>query len=234
MRGKKGAINFYCRPSVIKTIRAQLEVGKDDPASIYAKFRDSSFGKYLEYNPEGRCANSAIFAVIAQQVTRPDERPDEAWFRVGESLARFSKKEFAVVTGLRFGTSEFDVRAKHKHPVGGLYMRHIHDKNRTPLYSSVLEHFSRGDFAGSPDDELKFAKLLFLYGFLLGIDTGKKSIDPWAWTLIEDEEKWESFPWGSYIFDDLINRLNKLSPTSHNDEFYRAHFYGFSTAFVVC
>jgi Domain of unknown function (DUF1985) len=231
IRDTRGWLNLYCRVSVIKTIRERLRDCPD--ATIYKRFKESCFGRYLEYDPVGYCANSAIYAVLAHQITRPDARPDEAWFRVREKFARFSKKEHALVTGLRFGTSDFDVRAKHDYPQGGLYMRYVHGTAHSSNYGSVFDRFSSGEFAASPEDELKFAKLIFLYGFVLGIDNNKK-VEQWAWALIDEEEKWDNFPWGSYTFDDLIGRISKVNPTLQRDGSYRGHFYGFSTAFMVC
>ncbi|GFP92974.1 hypothetical protein PHJA_001441700 [Phtheirospermum japonicum] len=53
-------------------------------------------------------------------------------------------------------------------------------------------------FADSLDDQVKIAKILFVYAILFGIDGRTKSIEKWLWVLIEDENRWTNFPWGAY------------------------------------
>ncbi|KAL3619747.1 hypothetical protein CASFOL_034659 [Castilleja foliolosa] len=207
---KTAAITGYARMMDFADVRSQL---KKNPEA-YQKFKNSCFGRYLEYckDKNANCPNAVLHAMLGQQVKRVDvSEPDALWFRVRNKFLHFSKYEYALVTGLRFGPTDFDPNVKYEYPAGGVFKRR------------------------NVDDELKIAKLLFVCGFLLGLDLlGSKAIPKWLWVLVEDKDRWESFPWGSYTFQILYSKIELVSdeqPVEANKKF-AYHFYGNSHAFV--
>ncbi|XVF83170.1 hypothetical protein PTKIN_Ptkin16aG0112200 [Pterospermum kingtungense] len=68
---------------------------------------------------------SSLHAVLGRQVNRLVARDDEVWFRIGEPFVKFSKYEFALVTGLRFVTSTFDPNGQHKPPLDRVYATRV-------------------------------------------------------------------------------------------------------------
>ncbi|KAL3652696.1 hypothetical protein CASFOL_002377 [Castilleja foliolosa] len=170
---------------------------------------------YLEYckDKNTNCPNAVLHAMLGQQVKRVDvSEPDALWFRVKNTFLRFSKYEYALVTGLRFGPTDFDPKVKYEYPAGGVFKRRNGDETKMVTYKDLLPLFLSGHFHDSVEDELKIAKLLFVCGFLLGLDLwGSKAIPKWLWVLVEDEDKWESFPWGSYTFQILYSKIELVS-----------------------
>ncbi|KAL3633797.1 hypothetical protein CASFOL_022559 [Castilleja foliolosa] len=232
---KTAAITGYVRMKDFADVRSQL---KKNPEA-YQKFKDSCFGRYLEYckDKKTNCPNAVLHAMLGQQVKRVDvSEPDALWFRVRNTFLRFSKYEYALVTGWRFGPTDFDLKVKYEYPTEGVFKRRNGDETKMVTYKDLLPLFLSGHFHDSVDDELKIAKLLFVCGFLLGLDLwGSKAIPKWLWVLVEDEDKWESFPWGSYTFQILYSKIELVSdeqPVEANKKF-AYHFYGNSHAFVV-
>ncbi|KAL3652287.1 hypothetical protein CASFOL_001968 [Castilleja foliolosa] len=233
-QSKTAAITGYVRMKDFADVRSQL---KKNPEA-YQKFKDSCFGRYLEYckDKNTNCPNAVLHAMLGQQVKRVDvSDPDALWFRVRNKFLCFSKYEYALVTGLRFGPTDFDPKVKYEYPAGGVFKRRNGDETKMVTYKDLLPLFLSGHFHDSVDDELKIAKLLFVCGFLLGLDLwGSKAIPKWLWVLVEDEDKWESFPWGSYTFQILYSKIEPVSdeqPVEANKKF-AYHFHGNSHAFV--
>ena len=49
------------------------------------------------------------------------------------------------------------------------------------------------------DDPLKITLVLFVERFLFGVDY-MKTVSPWLFSLAEDMEQFNSFPWGKFVF----------------------------------
>lgn len=93
-------INIYNRPTVVAEIRTQLQHIGDD---VYQQFRDCCFGHFMDFDHEAISNNVVLHSLMAREVTKADGADDETWFRVGKQLIRFSKYEYALVTGLTVG-----------------------------------------------------------------------------------------------------------------------------------
>ncbi|KAL3654737.1 hypothetical protein CASFOL_001472 [Castilleja foliolosa] len=74
------------------------------------RFRASCFGAYLHY-PKNQVPSAVMLLMISQQVIKEGAEEDELWFLVGDKFVRLSKYEYALVTGLRFGPTNFDSNA---------------------------------------------------------------------------------------------------------------------------
>ncbi|KAL3618934.1 hypothetical protein CASFOL_037162 [Castilleja foliolosa] len=199
---KRAVINGYVRLNHLAEIRSQLKKNH----AAYTKFQGGCFGRYLEYctNKNAQCPNTAMHAMLGQQVNRQGAGVDELWFRVGDQFLRFSKYEYALVTGLKFGHTDFDPNEDYK-----------------------------GEFAVSTDDQLKISKVIFVCSVLFGEDNLKKPIPEWLWVLVEDEDKWENFPWGSYTFQILYLKIQQVPLTRSPEAKKFAYlFYGFCHAFA--
>ncbi|XVF40483.1 hypothetical protein PTKIN_Ptkin01aG0117300 [Pterospermum kingtungense] len=100
---------------------------------------------------------------MARQVSRSGARDDEVWFRIGERFIKFSKYEFALVTGLRFGTSTFDPNGQHQPPSDGVYTRRVVKDATAKTVHGLWEKFKAGHYSDRGADALKVAKMLMHY-----------------------------------------------------------------------
>lgn len=221
-------INGYIRLRFPLSIRAELTSIGDDSLS---QFTGSCFGHLLREGWGGFVSNAALHALFTREIVRVDARDDEFWFMIGHKPIRFSRLEYALVTGLRFGDSHFDVHGDVTPPVGSVFDRYPEVRDGRPL-DSIRDLFIGGHFRAQSGDALKVAKVLCAYYLIFGVDGGKYIADPWMWTLVEDTETWESFPWGLYSYQILCTYIREVPiELPSTDRGY--HFYGNIYAIMV-
>ncbi|KAH6759328.1 hypothetical protein C2S51_019563 [Perilla frutescens var. frutescens] len=61
-------------------------------------------------------------------------------------------------------------------------------------------------------DYILIANVLFLHTMIFGYDQ-THMIDDWVWVLVEDQDRWNSFPWGAYAFS-LLQHYMGLVPST--------------------
>lgn len=184
------------------------------------RFRSGCFGHLLQVSGGTSC-NTALHALLAQEIITPGARDDEVWFRINDQHIRFSCTEYALVTGLNFGSSTFDPHEAHEMP-NGIYQRLL---GAAPISIKDLEKkFIGQHIGGSADDYLKVANILVLYLMLIGYDT-RRHIEEWVWVLVEDAAQWNSFPWGAYTFQVLMHYIRTLP--IHPSDLSAKNSYGF-------
>ncbi|KAL3653486.1 hypothetical protein CASFOL_003167 [Castilleja foliolosa] len=231
-QGKKAKVDLYVHFKFLDQVKIQLT--DIDRPKMYEDFASSCFGPFLHFSTEGNISYTALHALLGREVTRSDsEGKDEFWFQIGGRLARFSKYEFALVTGLRFGNSGFNPNAQHVIPSNGVYARRVASAHGRVFVSDIYKRFVRSEFADSVADQVKIAKILFVYKILFGVTTHSTSVSDWVWALIEDDEAWESFPWGKFTYQVLSHRLRRLPMSQPENRIFRYTFQGFSTALLI-
>ncbi|KAL3643687.1 hypothetical protein CASFOL_014502 [Castilleja foliolosa] len=196
------------------------------------RFRESCFGAYLNYPTKKHTPGTAMHLMLSQQVIREGADEDELWFLVGDKFVRFSKYEYALVTGLRFGPTNFDPNEDYELQTNGVYRKFIDPENEFGKKGAEYEFVFQW-FKNAPKNKktraslLKIAKVLFVHGFFYAIDK-RQRIANWLWELVEREDEWETFPWGAYSFQILMFRM-KNAAVKPQDNY---HIFGFSHAFM--
>ncbi|KAL3656086.1 hypothetical protein CASFOL_000482 [Castilleja foliolosa] len=221
------------RSSLLLDVKKELptEFSKGLGSQMLQHFRESCFEAYLQY-PKTQVPSAVMHLMLSQQVIKEGAEEDELWFLVGDKFVRFSKYEYALVTGLRFGTTNFDPNAISRCPKKGVFRKFVDPENKYGKkgapYDDVLDLFKKPPKAlrRSPEELLKIAKVLFVHGFLVGVDKWN-IIANWLCVLVEREDEWETFPWGAYSFQILILRLKNVKAEKRT-----YHIYGFSHAFL--
>ncbi|KAL6516658.1 hypothetical protein OROGR_019963 [Orobanche gracilis] len=155
MRGSKCSINGYVRLGIVKTIIVELSsVGED----TIREFRESCLGHFIREEWGGFVSNAALHALFSNEVVRPDAQTDEFWFRIGHRLIRFSRFEYALVTGMRFGDSDFDIHGDDVHIEGSVYDRYPILSSGGQMLDRIRDRFATGYFRQQSGDALKVAK----------------------------------------------------------------------------
>ncbi|KAL3618879.1 hypothetical protein CASFOL_037107 [Castilleja foliolosa] len=226
LKFKKTSILLDVRTELIKEIQNRLG---DRNIEL---FRESCFGAYLNY-PKNQVPGTVMHLMISQQVIKEGADEDELWFLVGDKFVRFSKYEYALVTGLRFGPTSFDPNEDCDIPTEGVYRKFIDPENKFSKkgneYVFVLDLFKNPPrhLKKSRESLLKIAKVLFGHDLFYAIDK-RHMIANWLWVLVEQGDKWETFPWSAYTFQILMMRM-KNAKVKPQDNY---HIYGFSHAFM--
>ncbi|KAL6584715.1 hypothetical protein OROMI_004004 [Orobanche minor] len=145
-------VQMTMKEDFIEVIRFRLESSREEAVE---GLRASAFGNYLKYKDHIAKSQKCICYVVSRQVVGvPDPDENALWFKINGEVTRFSKVEFALVTGLRFGTSQFNPYEDHDIPETSLYTRGW-------IYEALPEVGMeigglRGDYQGEWPRDLKF------------------------------------------------------------------------------
>ncbi|KAL6540692.1 hypothetical protein OROMI_024575 [Orobanche minor] len=138
------------------------------------EMKKSSFKHYMKLPDTVTRSGKALHFMISRQVTPKSELDQTAlWFKLQGRVLRFSRAEFTLITGLKFGPAKINPYMLREKVSGD------------SVYARLL-----GGKAISPADCTK--------------------IPTWMWVLVEDDEAWEQFPWGSMAYQFLIGQINAV------------------------
>ncbi|KAL6501094.1 hypothetical protein OROHE_025291 [Orobanche hederae] len=153
--------------------------------------------------------------MISRQVTaRPELDKTSLWFKVKGKVLRFSRVEFVLISGLKFGPAKTNpYMMNDKIPTDSVYARLL---DSTPILPVNLRtkfidkkfKVNKVEVKGSEADYLKLANVLMASMYVVGLDPNKTKIPNWMWALVEDNAAWEQFPWGSLSYQFLIGQIN--------------------------
>ncbi|KAK3224718.1 hypothetical protein Dsin_004580 [Dipteronia sinensis] len=163
------------------------------------RFKQGPFGKYLEIPHPIKVHGMLIYNILKRQIILPNlENEDEIWFGLGQKEARFGREEFCLCNGLNMGILIEGFREKEAVRKESILTRHFADES--PTIELLEAIFNRLTEPVSGDAALKMRYLLMVSQFF-EIDEAHIAILCWLFSLIEDIDAFERFPWGSYIFD---------------------------------
>ncbi|KAL5814586.1 hypothetical protein ACOSQ4_025227 [Xanthoceras sorbifolium] len=206
------------------------------------KFEEMCFGHFLRVH-NLQFSGQLCHHLLLREVDIKGTSTHEMWFLIGSNIIRFSRVEFGLVTGLKFGKNK-----ETPHQISerlGQRIRRIHFNDAKKIYVDTLEtYYSAYIPKDEEDDEiLKLALLLFLEVTLLGKDK-RTQIDYFCMQLVDDLDAFNEFPWGSFIFartihslsnccKDRANRFKERQEKNPKHKEERYNIYGFIFAFQV-
>ncbi|KAL6555230.1 hypothetical protein OROGR_006488 [Orobanche gracilis] len=177
--------------------------------------KKSAFQHYMKLPDTVTRSGKALHFMISRQVTpKPDLDQTAIWFKVQGRVLIFSRVEFALITGLKFGPTKINPYTLSEKVSGdSVYTRLLEGKPISP--TDLRTKFVNKQFKvnkvvvkGTETEYLKLAKVLKASMFVVGLDTNKTKIPTWMWVLVEDDEAWEQFPWGNLSYQFLIGQIN--------------------------
>ncbi|XWS42965.1 hypothetical protein CRYUN_Cryun16bG0059200 [Craigia yunnanensis] len=131
-------------------------------------FENSCFGKYVSYKPD-YVFNVALFhAIMAREIRVKGASEYELWFGICRCKARFSKREFCLVTGLKCGCLSNIFNEEYEAVDGGIHDIYF-NKNSDLHVKSLHEAFLTVEFKDKKDT-LKMTLVLFVEQILMGQD----------------------------------------------------------------
>ncbi|KAJ4714993.1 Phospholipase-like protein [Melia azedarach] len=166
-------------------------------------FKQSCFGHFLDLQSLGFSGNLVHKILLHEVETDGDEQ--EMWFLVGEMPMRFSHMEFALITGLRFGTyPDVDVDS---HRLKDLYF----GLKPSPTLDDIDIAFHALDFTSIDDVDAVKVMLYYLLERVVIGRAGRYLADLWLMSLVDDLDEFNRYPWGSvswrYIYRSLSRAL---------------------------
>ncbi|KAL6557102.1 hypothetical protein OROMI_017452 [Orobanche minor] len=198
--------------STVGDIRCCLEsFGKQ----VIREMAKSAFGHYMKLPDIVTRSRKVLHYMISRQVTaRPKLDKTSLWFKVKGKVLRFSRVEF--VSGLKFGPAKTNpYMMNDKIPEDFVYARLLDSIPILPvnLRTKFIDKkfkVNKVEVKGSEADYLKLAKVLMASMYVVGLDPNKTKVPNWMWALVEDDEAWEQFPWGSLSYQFLIGQINAV------------------------
>ncbi|KAK1551857.1 hypothetical protein Q3G72_006016 [Acer saccharum] len=154
---------------------------------------------------------------------------NELFISFGGKKARFGRREFCLVTGLRFGELSEIINTPYVANANGIHKRYWPGQEGEDLkLSTVYQRFLKRKFK-DPDDSLKMGLFLIVNNVLFGQPLDKK-VTNWLFNLVDDLDAFNSFAWGHYVFKMTMHYLRhgfrpRNSKKGHGKVRYR--LYGF-------
>ena len=197
-------INSHNKKNFLQDLKSVLT-----RCGVLDRFKEGPFGDYLDMIQPIRVHGMLIYNLLKRQLIRPEEeKDDEMWFGLGEKKAGFGREEFCLCSGLNMGTLPEGFREKEEVSEESILRRYFSDEN--PTIELLEATFNRLREPSAGDDALKMAYLLMVSQFF-GMDEARTAIPSWVLSLVEDIDAFESFPWGSYIFDVTLRCLKNAA-----------------------
>ncbi|XP_057791065.1 uncharacterized protein LOC131008190 [Salvia miltiorrhiza] len=197
-------VGTYYKTKYLKMVRKVLNAKGGQP--LVDRFLSGCFGHLLDWNPGSKCA-MAVHHVVSRQIRSND---NGLWFFINGSRLNFSERDYALVTWLNFGETDFDTRAHHDLRNVEVFRKFCCGQ-RTVKVETLVDLFENYDI----DDQdgsllLRVAHVLVLYGMLLGYEPDKNVAD-WVWALVNDLDAFAQFPWAAYSYQLLCQYVNNFS-----------------------
>ncbi|KAH6776223.1 hypothetical protein C2S52_013784 [Perilla frutescens var. hirtella] len=204
--GRLPAINLYYKRNKLEKIREVLTAVGGRP--LLLQFMQGCFGHLLMWRGGPSCSK-ALHELLAHEIRVPGVSIYEIWFHISGKNIRFSPSEYALVTGFLFGASDFDPTANHDPSDIGVYQRVC--RGQPISLQTLYTRFSNHEIEDH-NDNVKVAQIIALYFFALAYDE-RRIVDNFIWVLVDDEDAWNKFPWGSYTYQALMHYINLVPNT---------------------
>ncbi|KAI9182208.1 hypothetical protein LWI28_023143 [Acer negundo] len=134
------------------------------------RYTESCFGHLLRMDRGMKFSAGIVHRLLIRELHH-DGPEDEMRFLLGRHSVRFSKVEFCLITGLKFG-----------------------ELPDTSTYDMVENGIHQRYFEGR--DEVEYAELKAV----LRIGDEREKVPVWQFRLVEDLDAFDAFPWGAHVY----------------------------------
>ena len=188
----------------------------------YELAEETVFRYLLKIPAKHMFAARLIQQLLQREINLEEASPHEIWFSIGGRKSRFSRVEFCLMTGLRFGPLPDIIQRPYVMVAGGIHNRYF-DGKIPLLLSEIHNHLATKEFH-QQGDCLKMALVLLANIVLFGqLSKGKTTL--WLLMLVENVDEWNAFPWGHYVFKLTLYYLRTVVG--------KRNYYGFPYALQV-
>ncbi|XVE80342.1 hypothetical protein DITRI_Ditri14bG0132300 [Diplodiscus trichospermus] len=220
------AINAYSKWKLLEDFPRVLQA-----SGALQLFSNSCFGHFLGFHSKAVFSATMIHNILAREIMIDNAVDQEFWFGLGQHKVRFGKREFCLVTGLRFSGGD-DIDFDGLAPVAGGILERFFGVGDIDV-TRLATRFKEGGFE-TAQDAYKIALVTFVCCILFGPDY--RAFAPlWVFHLVENTMQFNTFPWGKYSYEMTCHYLRsgirscKFIP----GELSRYHLYGLSWALQI-
>lgn len=168
-------------------------------------FRATCFGHFLQLPTDLTFQGKLIHNVLVRELYTENVE-DQLWYLLGGRPCRFSKTEFALITGLKMGPREDNENSFDK------FLPTVPDWTNLGMDRPVTlvefeDEFSTIDWSAEKDEiAVRFAMVLFLHRTLLGLPD-EAIIDTEWLRLAQDIGMFNNYPWGLLVWEPTYDSI---------------------------
>ena len=159
---------------------------------VLQDFAVTCFAHFLNFDANTLFSSKLVHILLSKEIVVDEVGGDELYFGVGGRRLRFSKYEFCLLSGLKFG-GRAHFPAYNNHIVEGGVLQRYWPNEKIDVVSLQARLCEQDAMFSQREDPLKMALVLFVERFLFGADY-RKNVSPWLFSLVEEIEQFNSFP----------------------------------------
>ncbi|PWA66273.1 phospholipase-like protein [Artemisia annua] len=169
-------------------------------------FRQTCFGKWLDLSFFDHEPHMLDYILQKQCFSPSSDYDMPLLYRVEDRILHFGRPEFSLITGMRFGTLNFDSYTSGDVKFRSRVLQLKQGEKVTNLHLlAVIE--DEGWFCKlSDDDAVRVCLLLVLEVVFMG-RLLSMSVEEKIMRLVENIESWNAFPWGEHIWRHLYDQI---------------------------
>lgn len=169
------------------------------------RFRQTTLGYFLDMHR--LIFQSQLVHNVLMREVEVHSDVEELWYCIGGQFVRFSRQEFALITGLVYGPAfEHEHRLIYR-PAGSIRARFLN--NRFSVSKRQLEEcFASMNFVVDVEEAVRFALVLLVERVLLG-KSDSRVIDETLLKLADNLDEFDEYPWGSVVWTETYNSIIK-------------------------
>ncbi|KAL5547633.1 hypothetical protein UlMin_002864 [Ulmus minor] len=227
---------FYGKPALISGGLVAINlVKKFLTPTQKSKFRSTSFGHFLDFEPLV-FSGQLVHCMLLKEVFHLN--PNEMMFKVHETLLKFSISDFALITGLN--CAEYlsfcnEDGIPKQLPFGSSWLCSKYFPGKSSIYRGDLYDFLDQNQVKDDTDAIKLV-LIFIVDYILLSKKDNKLVDKYLWHMVDSLDMFGSFPWGRKSFLLTLEYLKKAlkgKQTDSQQDVIHYELFGFPTAFQI-
>ncbi|GER41195.1 hypothetical protein STAS_17904 [Striga asiatica] len=198
---KEYAFDIPSKCKAVVTNRCNLNVVSDVLDNLdkahKKRFVKSCFRPLVNI-PELILSSQVVHQVLRRTLKASENDKDAVWFRFGENEVRFGLQEFCLVTGFKIAADDENA---YEVPKNNSSLLQLFKKKRGKIKrSDLLEEFHKVKDA---EAKYKLGLVTVLEHVVLSAECETLVDERW-FDLVEDLEKFNSYPWGNLSYQQTI------------------------------
>lgn len=198
----KEADHFHSTPTTLSKLITIDNIRKKLTTRQVELFRETCLGHFLDIQELSPSSNLVHYMLLHEVHT--GDADQEMWFLVGGNTIRFSRVEFALITGLKFGT--FPLKVNGSDRLEQTYF----GKSSTFSLENLDEAFAKWDFDTIDDLDAVRLSLLYLTEWFLFGRGYRNQVDTWLLWVLDDLDQFNAYPWGSAVWRYTFRSLTRV------------------------
>ncbi|CAA0813876.1 Unknown protein [Striga hermonthica] len=230
---KEYAFDISSKCKAVGTNRCNLKVVRE----VFDKLDDAHKDRFVEscfrqlINILELILSLLVHQVLRRTLKASENDKDAVWFRFGEKEARFGLQEFCLVTGFKMAANDENAYEVPKY--NSLLLQLFKEKKGKIKRNDLLEKFHELDNEEDAETKYKLGLVTVLEHVVLSAECETLVDERW-FNLVEDLEKFNSYPWGNLSYQQTLKLFQRTSfGKGKNPKSIKYSLHGFPLAIMI-